>query len=191
MTEASETTPSGEPGVEAVTANGATLAAESGTKEAKLRFARALEEAKAGASALGAAFGAEAQGRASVVREQLTDKRNDMIEEAKVLGTQAKEKASALADDGKAKASDALTSFGRVVADTAPVIDEKLGEKYGDYARSAARSLQETAVKLDTKDFQELGDDAREMIRKSPGVAVGIAAVAGFMLARMFRGSRD
>ena len=33
--------------------------------------------------------------------------------------------------------------------------------------------------------------DAREMVRKSPGVAVGIAAVAGFLLARLFRGSRD
>ena len=80
---------------------------------------------------------------------------------------------------------------GKVVADTAPQIDEKLGEQYGDYARKASRSLTEASAKLETKSLEELGDDAREFVRKSPGTAVGIAAVVGFLVARLFRGSRD
>ena len=73
------------------------------------------------------------------------------------------------------------------MADNAGTLDEKLGPKYGDYARSASRSLQETAAKLESKSVDELTEDAREMVRKNPGAAVGIAAVAGFFLARLFR----
>jgi hypothetical protein len=70
--------------------------------------------------------------------------------------------------DGKAKASDALTTLGKVVADNAGLVDGKLGEKYGDYARSAARSIQETAAKLESKDLAELGDEAKSFVRKNP-----------------------
>ena len=77
------------------------------------------------------------------------------------------------------------------MADTAPQIDERLGEEYGDYARKASRSLKEASAKLENKSVGELGDDAREFVRKSPGVAIGIAAAAGFLIARLFRGSRD
>jgi ElaB/YqjD/DUF883 family membrane-anchored ribosome-binding protein len=78
-----------------------------------------------------------------------------------------------------------------VVGDSAPQIDEKLGEQYGDYARKASRTLQETSAKLDAKSVEELGEDAREVVRKSPGVAVGIAAVVGFFLARLLGGKRS
>ena len=37
----------------------------------------------------------------------------------------------------------------------------------------------------------ELADDAKEFVRNSPGLAVGLAAAAGFLLARVFRGSND
>jgi ElaB/YqjD/DUF883 family membrane-anchored ribosome-binding protein len=76
------------------------------------------------------------------------------------------------------------------VGDTASQIDEKLGEQYGDYARKASRTLQETSAKLESKSVDELSEDARAMVRKSPGVAVGIAAVVGFFLARMLGGKK-
>ena len=48
--------------------------------------------------------------------------------------------------------------------------------------RSAARSIQETAAKLEAKDLGELGDDVKEFVRKSPGVAIGVAAIAAIKL---------
>ena len=51
-------------------------------------------------------------------------------------------------------------------------------------------ALSPDAAALEAKDFDELGEDARAFVRKSPGLAVGLAAVAGFMLARLFTGSR-
>ena len=113
------------------------------------------------------------------------------MNEAKAYGDKAKEGAYDVATKGKTAASDAISSLGKVFGDTATQIDDRFGEQYGDYARKASRSLAETSANLDGKSIEEIGEDAREFVRKSPGVAVGIAAVAGFLLARMFRGSRD
>ena len=54
------------------------------------------------------------------------------------------------------------------MSENAGTIDDKLGAKYGDYARTAARTMQETAAKIDSKDIGELGDDAKEFVRKKP-----------------------
>ena len=50
-----------------------------------------------------------------------------------VLHYQARDRAGTLASEGKAKTSDALSSLGKIVADNAGTLDEKLGVKYGDY----------------------------------------------------------
>ncbi len=152
---------------------------------AKAKFSKALEEARAGVKALGE----QAQGQAGVTREKIADQSEAWLEEAKVYGGQAKERAAALAHDGKICTSEAISGLGRIVSDTAPTIDEMLGPKYGDYARTAARSMQEGAARLEAKDLSELGDDAKEFVKKSPALAIGLAAVAGFMIARLFKGS--
>lgn len=155
------------------------------TDAAKGHFAKAVEEAKAGAQALGK----EAQDRADTYREKLTEKSGDWVNEAKARSSDAKERAADLANQGKAGASRAMSSVSKIVEENAALIDEKVGVKYGDYARSAARSMQDAADRLDQKELAELGEDAKEFVRKSPGLAVGVAAVAGFMLARLFSGS--
>ena len=173
----------------ATAVNEAALApeADGNTAVARARFTKALEEARAGAEALTL----EAKERGEGYLDTIAAKRSDLVEEARALTEEAKERAAALAKDGKARASDALTGLGKIVGDNAPVIDEHLGEKYGDYARTAARQIQETAAKIEAKDLGEIGDDAREFVRTSPGLAIGMAAVAGFMLARVFRGGKD
>lgn len=152
-------------------------------------FSKALDDAKASAVASATALGKKAQEQTEAYREKLAAA--DLIGEAKALGAEAKARAGILAVDGKAKASDALTTLGKVVADNAGLVDGKLGEKYGDYARSAARSIQETAAKLESKDLAELGDEAKSFVRKNPVLALGVAAVAGFLVARAFKGSSE
>jgi ElaB/YqjD/DUF883 family membrane-anchored ribosome-binding protein len=164
-----------------------TNAATRNTAEAKGRFNAALQEAKAGAAALRS----EAADRAAAYRNQARTQSEAWVSEARAYGDQAKGKAGELATDGKSRLAEALAALGRAVFDTASTVDDKLGAKYGDYARSASRSLQDASTRLDTKTVEELGEDARELVRKSPGLAVGIAAVGGFLLARLFRGSND
>jgi ElaB/YqjD/DUF883 family membrane-anchored ribosome-binding protein len=159
-----------------------TLATPTGAGDppAKERFAKAIEEAKAGAQALGK----EAQERADLYREKLTSRSGEWT-------TQAKDAATGYANQGKSKASEAIAGIGKLVADNAGLIDDKVGPKYGEYARSAAQSMQDAAARLDAKSLDELGEEAKQFVRQSPGLAVGIAAVAGFMLARVLRGSSN
>ena len=163
-------------GTPAVPATAAAPATPTRRAEAKSRFNAALEEARAGAALLGA----EARERASAYGVQARTRGDDW-------GAEAKTKASELAYEGQARASEAISGLGKIVGDNAATIDERLGTQYGDYARSASRSLQSTAEKLDQKSVEQLGEDAREFVRKSPGAAVGLAALAGFLLARLFR----
>ena len=175
MDQTTTTPPSGTTG----TATGASAH----RSEAKSRFTAAIDEAKAGAAALRA----EATERAGVYREQAGKRRDDFATQARAYGDDAKVKGRDLATQGKGKVSEGLTALGQAVGDSAQVVDEKLGAKYGDYARTASRSLQDAATRLDAKSIDELAEDGRQLVRKSPGAAVGIAAVFGFLLSRLFR----
>ncbi len=104
---------------------------------------------------------------------------------------QAADKARGFAEDGKARASDALTHLSQMLTDAAGQVDEKLGAQYGQYARSAADRVQGFSSAIDQKSVEDLLDDARELVRKSPEVAVGLAAGVGFVLARLIGAAVD
>ncbi len=127
----------------------------------------------------GAAIGGK-RGTADTVRE----------EAGKFIG-QAGDKARAFADTGKDKATGALDEFSNMMRDAAGSVDEKLGEQYGQYARSAADQLSGFAESLRGKQVDDLVDDARAFVKKSPAVAVGIAAGVGFIVARLLKSGLD
>jgi ElaB/YqjD/DUF883 family membrane-anchored ribosome-binding protein len=153
----------------------------------KEHFAKAVDSAKAAAQALGK----QAQEYAGAYQAKVGDTAADWTKQAKARSDEALDRAFALANDGKAKASGAIQGFGKLVEDNAAAVDEHVGAAYGDYVRTAGRSLQEFAGQLDSKEFSELAEEAREFVRNRPGVAIGIAAASGFLLARMFKGSED
>lgn len=165
-----------------------TISAGNGTESAKNHFTKAVEEAKAGAQALAGEY-----------KDKFAHAKDEWSSEAKVKSEEAKDKASTFAADakvkaaeyaveGKAKASQAIVGVSKLIDDNAALIDDKVGAKYGDYARNASKSLNEAALKLDEKSLEDLGEDAREFVRKSPGLAVGIAVATGFVLSRLFKG---
>jgi ElaB/YqjD/DUF883 family membrane-anchored ribosome-binding protein len=100
---------------------------------------------------------------------------------------QASDKARDLAQTGKDRATAALDSLVQTVEDAASDIDEKLGSQYGDYARRAAEYIGNFSDSFRDKDVDDLFTDAREFVKKSPAVAVGAAAVLGFVVARLAR----
>ncbi len=111
-------------------------------------------------------------------------------EAGKFIG-QAGDKARAFADTGKDKATGALDEFSTLMRDAAGSVDEKLGEQYGAYARTAADQISGLAESLRGKQVDDLIDDARDFVKKSPAVAVGIAAGVGFVLARLLKSGLD
>jgi ElaB/YqjD/DUF883 family membrane-anchored ribosome-binding protein len=104
---------------------------------------------------------------------------------------QAGKTAKSAAGVAKEKTGTAMQSLAKLIADTAGTVDAKLGPQYGDYARQAAESVAGAADTLDTKDVDQLLGEARDFVRKSPAVAIGAAAVVGFVLMRLAKGSDD
>ena len=103
------------------------------------------------------------------------------------LSSQAGEKARGLVTQGLERTSEALANVARMVGDTAPGIEERLGSEYGDYARRAAGSIENVANSIASKDPDELIEDTRNFVRNSPGVALAGAAVVGFVVARLLK----
>ena len=103
------------------------------------------------------------------------------------LASQAGDKARGLVTQGLERTSEALANIAKMVGDTAPGIDERLGGEYGDYARRAAGSIENVANTIAEKDPDELIEDTRNFVRNSPGIALAGAAVVGFVVARLVK----
>ena len=103
------------------------------------------------------------------------------------LAGQAGEKARGFVTQGLERTAEALANVSRMVGDTAPGIEERLGAEYGDYARRAAGSIENLANTVAEKNPDELIEDTRNFVRNSPGVALAGAAVVGFVVARLLK----
>ena len=106
-------------------------------------------------------------------------------------GAQATDKIRSLADTGKERAVGGLDQLSQMIQDAAGQVDEKLGGQYGDSARSAAGAVSSFSEQIKGKDVEDLLEDARAFVRKSPGVAIGVAAALGFAVARIVQSGLD
>lgn len=122
------------------------------------------------------------------IRAEASLKAHEIGDEVGKLYAQAGDHARNVAEKGKARAASGLESLARVIEDAAPQVDDRIGAQYGDFARSAAQQVHSLAGTLNEKELDELIESSREFVRKSPAVALGSAAVAGFLLARLLRG---
>lgn len=107
--------------------------------------------------------------------------------QASTLRGQAGGRVRGFAETGKTRASGALDELSKVVSDAADSVDERLGADYGDYARRASDAVAGLADTLRRKEVDEIYDDVKTAVRKSPAVAIGIAAVVGFTLVRLVK----
>ena len=138
----------------------------------------------------GASAGDEADGAATFVAAK--DKLVGQVrEQVSSLRSQATSKARGFADDGKTKATGLLNDVSEVIGEAAESIERRFGEDYADYAHRAQGAVSGLADKLDKRTVDDLIDDTRDFVRKSPGIAIGIAAVAGFMLVRLIKTGLD
>jgi hypothetical protein len=103
------------------------------------------------------------------------------------LSQQAGDRARGLVTQGLERTAEALANVSKMVGDTVPGIEERLGPEYGDYARRAAGAIEGAANTIGSKDPDELIEDTRNFVRNSPGVALAGAAVVGFVLARLLK----
>lgn len=108
-------------------------------------------------------------------------------EEANTLKSQAAEQARDFATQSKDKATGAIKDVSAALDDASKSVDQRLGENYGEYARKAAGAVATLAEKLEGKEVDDVLRDTEAFIRRSPVIAIGIAAVAGFAIARLVK----
>lgn len=133
---------------------------------------------------------AEGDGAASFIgaKDKLV---GQVREQVSTLRGQATSKARGFADDGKARATSLLDDFSEVIDEAAQAVERKFGADYADYAHRASGAVSGLADKVRSRTIDDLIDDTRDFVRKSPGIAIGIAAVAGFMLVRLIKTGLD
>jgi hypothetical protein len=128
--------------------------------------------------------GSSATRAASAATDKIVSQVRDQVS---TLQGQAADKIRQFADTGKGRATTALSDFSEVINDAARSVDARLGGEYGQYAHRAADALNSFVGTLRDKSVDELLDDTRAVVRRSPGVAIGAAALVGFALARVVR----
>lgn len=119
------------------------------------------------------------------------DLKQTLKDKAGELRGQATDRVRTLAEDGKVRATGALGELTRMLNDAADQVEEKVGGQYAQYARDAAGRVEGFSSSIDEKSVDELLDMGRELVRKSPAVAIGIAATAGFLVARLLTAGLD
>ena len=136
--------------------------------------------------------GASAEGDGTAPFVAAKDKLVGQVrEQVSTLRSQATTRARGFADDGKAKATGLLNDVSEVIGEAAESIERRFGDDYADYAHRAQGAVSGLADKLNNRTVDDLIDDTRDFVRKSPGIAIGIAAVAGFMLVRLIKTGLD
>ena len=128
--------------------------------------------------------GGTLNGAAAQAKQALTDGAGQFQQ-------QAFDKARSFAEDGKARVGGALDQLVQMLTDAAATVDEKLGDQYGQYARTAADTVSGLSDQVKAKDVDALVGDAKELVRKSPAIAIGVAAAVGFAAIRLIQSGLD
>jgi hypothetical protein len=152
------------------------------------KSAAVKDGAKETIASLKAAAGS-AKGVASAAAAQARETGGVWMEQAGTYAGQAADTARSAATTAKDRTGTMLHGLSKLIEDTAETVDSRMGPQYGDYARKAAATVAGAAKTLDEKDVDQLVTDARDFVRKSPAVALGAAALVGFVVMRLARGS--
>jgi hypothetical protein len=164
--------------------NNAIAGSSGGQDEGGRSATGGAEPVSASGGSAGALTGGDGNGRSGSGSQGLSDRIRSGSEK---LANQAGDRARGLVSQGLERTSEALANVAKMVGDTAPGIEERLGGDYGDYARRAAGSIENVANSIAAKDPDELIEDTRSFVRNSSGIALAGAAVVGFVVARLLK----
>lgn len=91
------------------------------------------------------------------------------------------------AEDGKTELVKGFDGLLAMVQELAANVDSVGGGAFADYAHKAAELIEGLQDTLRDKPVAELIDDGRDIIRRQPGIAIGVAVAAGFIAARIIK----
>lgn len=135
--------------------------------------------------------GASASAATDTLKDAAGNLKDQATAQASDLRGKANEQVFAFAAQGKDRITESLDGIAKYVGDIAAQVEEKLGPQYGGYAKQAADAVSGISSSLRDKDVEELFDEARGYVRKSPAVAIGAAAAAGFLISRLVKAGSE
>lgn len=138
-------------------------------------------------------FGAEphagtedAQRRA---RAAAADVQHAVREQAESLRRDAQARSTEFLEDKKMYAAGELSDVAQALRYGADSLRQQQHDQAGRYVNLAADSLEQFAGVLRQRDVGRLARDAGELARRQPGVFLGGAVAAGFLLSRFMKAS--
>ena len=137
-----------------------------------------------GSSGSGASSGGSGGGSGGLGADKIVAQVRDQVYG---LRDQATEKARGYAEGGKDRTTQLLDDIAEIIHDAARSIDDRLGDQYGEYAHKAGDAVQGLSGNLRDKSLEDLIEGTRSIVRKSPAVTVGTAALLGFVLVRLVK----
>jgi ElaB/YqjD/DUF883 family membrane-anchored ribosome-binding protein len=138
--------------------------------------------ARGGRKDTGAATGGSGGGAISA--DRIVGQVRDQVSS---LRDQATEKARGFAEGGKDRTTQLLEDLSEIIHDAARSIDDRLGDQYGEYAHKAGDVVANLSGNLREKSLEDLVEGTRSIVRKSPAITVGTAALLGFVLVRLVK----
>ncbi|WP_426164595.1 hypothetical protein [Sandarakinorhabdus sp. DWP1-3-1] len=118
-----------------------------------------------------------------------TPKRKAGLAQGLVGGAQ--NKLFSLADNGKSELANSIDGIVVIIRELAEKAESVGGGPIAGYVRQAADAIGDIQQTIRDTPVEDLIDEGRDLVRRSPGLAVGIAVAAGFLGARLVKaGSR-
>lgn len=138
-------------------------------------------------------MGGEGQQRMDRMKDDLTQKTDDVMDQAREQGGQAIEKARGSAfqmmDQQKQRAADGLGSVASALRQTSDNLNNSDQGAIGQYADRAANAIEQFSQQLHDKDMNELFTEAERFARREPELFLGGAVVLGLLASRFFKAS--
>lgn len=94
------------------------------------------------------------------------------------------------AENGKSELLKSLDGLFELAEELAGRVEQVGGGPFAGYARQAVGLIGDIKDGLAEKPVEELIADGRALVRESPGLAIGIAVAAGFLVARIVKAGR-
>lgn len=124
--------------------------------------------------------------------DTLKDKASGLAGEARAQGEEllgtARERAESLAEEGKAAGAEKASVLADAIRNAARDL-EGASPEIANHVRSAADSVQGIAAALRDRSAGQLFEDVTDFARRQPTAFFGVAALAGFALARFMKSS--
>ena len=123
-------------------------------------------------------------------RDQLAETGDVLRHSASDAVQQARTKIGDVAEEQKHRAAAGIRGVAHSLHNMARSLEREHRDIVAQYAHVAADQLDRTAHVLDHRSMAEMADDVEAFAHRRPGVFVGGAFAAGFLLARLIRNSR-